>query len=215
MECSKQLKWFELLPIISFIYLQGKCSGCGIAISIQYPLVELGTGILFLGAFIKIGNIPEVLFVSLLLSLLMFILVYDLYHKIIPDLFSYGFAVLALFYSFLFTSFDYWTMLAGPLLFVPFWALWKVSSGRWIGLGDGKLALGIGWSLGIVGGISAVLVAFWIGAVVGVLLLVFSRISQLSANEKPLTMKTEVPFAPFLIIGFWLVFFFDVNVLFI
>lgn len=214
-KCDKQLSWFELIPVLSYLFLRGKCNGCGDKISIQYPLVEVGTGLIFFGIYMKTEHILEVLFVSLLFSLLVFILVYDLYHKIIPDFFSYGFGALALLYNFIFVPLDYLTILAGPILFIPFWLLWAVSSGRWIGLGDGKLALGIGWFLGIVGGISAVLLAFWIGAVVGMLLLVISRISQLSRYKKRLTMKTEVPFAPFLIIGFWLVFFFDVNVLFI
>lgn len=215
MECDKQLKWYELIPVLSFVFLRGKCGGCGKKISFQYPLVEVGTGLIFLGIFLKIENVLEILFISLLFSLLVFIIVYDLYHKIVPDLFSYSFAALALLYNFLFFSYDYVTMISGPVLFVPFWLLWMISKGRWIGLGDGKLALGIGWFLGLSGGISAVLLAFWIGAGVSVLLLVISRISQLSVWKKRLTMKTEVPFAPFLIIGFWLVFFFDVNVLFI
>lgn len=214
-DCDKQLKWYELIPILSFVFLRGKCGKCGKKISIQYPLVEIGTGLVFLGIYLKIENILEVLFISLLFSLLIFIIVYDLYHKVIPDFFSYSFGVLALLYNFIFLPLDYVTIITGPILFLPFWFLWFISKGRWIGLGDGKLALGIGWFLGMTGGISAVLLAFWIGAAVSILLLVISRISQLSAWKKRLTMKTEVPFAPFLIIGFWLVFFFDVNVLFI
>lgn len=214
-DCDKQLVWYELLPIVSFLYLKGKCSECGKKISIQYPVVELGTGLLFFGVYLKTGNLLETFYICLLFSMLVVVLVYDLYHKIIPDFFSYGFGVLALLYSFVFIPVDYLTIIAGPVLFIPFWVLWAVSSGKWIGLGDGKLVLGIGWFLGMVGGISAVLLAFWIGAGIGILLLVISRISQLSRDKKPLTMKTEVPFGPFLIIGFWLVFFFDVNVLFI
>ena len=92
MGCDKQLKWWELIPIVSYVFLRGKCSGCGKKISIQYPLVELLTGLLFLGAYLKLEHILEILFVSLLFSILVFVLVYDLYHKIIPDFFSYSFA---------------------------------------------------------------------------------------------------------------------------
>lgn len=211
-DCQKQLSWYELIPILSFVYLRGKCFSCGKRISIQYPLVELLTGALFLGVFLKTGDIVETLFIIFLFSMLVFMLVYDLYHKIIPDFFSYGFAVLSFVYMILFVPYDYLAILAGPILFLPFFILWIVSSGRWLGLGDGKLAVGIGWFLGLYGGISAILLAFWIGALFGIGLML---ISQLSSSKKAITMKTEVPFAPFLILGLWLVFFFDINVLFI
>ena len=79
-----------------------------------------------------------------------------------------------------------------------------------MGLGDGKLALGIGWFLGIAGGISAVLLSFWIGAVVAVGVMGYQRLFQ---RGKRLTMKSEIPFGPFLILGLVIVFFCDFNLL--
>jgi prepilin signal peptidase PulO-like enzyme (type II secretory pathway) len=146
--------------------------------------------------------------------LLVVILVYDLKHKIIPDGLAYTFAALGFLRIILFVPTEpafvfYMTLLAGPLLFLPFFLLWLVSGGRWIGLGDGKLALGIGWMLGVGYGVSAIVLAFWIGAIVSGALV----IAQLISKRKQLTMKSEIPFAPFLIIGFTIVYFLSIDVL--
>ena len=78
-----------------------------------------------------------------------------------------------------------------------------------MGLGDAKLALGMGWFLGLVSGVSAVIFGFWIGAAVSVLLLIGQK---LNLAGKKLTIKSEIPFAPFLILGLLAVFFFDFDV---
>ena len=92
------------------------------------------------------------------LSLLVVIFVYDLYHKIIPDIFSYSFGVLSLIY--LFFNFKGWDLIAPIALFLPFYLLWRISNGNWIGLGDGKLAFGFGGFLGLVYGFSAIILSF-------------------------------------------------------
>ncbi len=214
--CDKTLTWYELVPVASFLAQGGRCRGCKSRLSWQYPLVELLTGFLFVIAFLHeaVGaHSLGLLLAMIILSLLVVIGVYDLRHKIIPDALAYAFAAFALVYSLarLFSgpsSLDYtntlfqaipWLLAAGPLLFLPFYLLWKVSGGRWIGLGDGKLALGMGWFLGLSGGISAVVLAFWLGALVAVIVLAVQR-SWPQLGQR-LHMKSEIPFAPFLIIG--------------
>ncbi len=85
-----------------------------------------------------------------------------------------------------------------------------------MGLGDGKLALGIGWFLGLAYGVSAIMFGFWIGAVYGLLVLLFQKIAKgntaLSFGLGNLTMKSEIPFGPFLILGLLLVFFFHIDI---
>jgi leader peptidase (prepilin peptidase)/N-methyltransferase len=154
---------------------------------------------------------------AIIFSILIVIFVYDLYHKIIPDALSYSFAVLALIYTIIFSAIGdgfsqnlLLDILAGPLFFFPFWALWFLSKGNWIGLGDGKLAIGIGWFLGLFYGLSAIVLAFWIGAVIGILILL---IDKLNKGKQNITMKYEVPFAPFLIIGILIEFFFKLDVM--
>lgn len=223
--CKKNLRWFELIPIFSFIFQVGKCRNCKSKISLQYIFIESFTGIVFLGIFLKFSHllpisIPQFTAMSVyfmaIFSILIVIFVYDLKHKIIPDDLVYTFATLSLagiFFDPLTFQIAIPTLLpflAGPILFVPFFLLWFFSGGRWIGLGDGKLALGIGWLLGLSLGTSAIVLAFWIGALVGVLLI---TIPILYSRKKQLTMKSEVPFGPFLIIGLMLVFFFNINIL--
>ncbi len=230
LKCGVLIKWFDNIPVLSFILLGGKCGGCKENISWQYPLVEVATGFLFVAGAGKIGlldqgvllSFPVILnsiFLILIMSLLIIIFVYDLYHKIIPDVFSYSFAFLSfvgLIYRFwpnIFTYPNYLDLLAGPILFLPFYLLWKFSQGRLIGLGDGKLALGMGWFLGLAGGVSAVILAFWIGAVVSLSLLAIGKIFESKGWLGKLRMKSEVPFGPFLIVGTLVAYFWEVDLL--
>ncbi len=150
--------------------------------------------------------------------------VYDIRHKIIPDGVVYTFAILSLgkiLITIPFVELFHFPalldLLSGPILFLfPFFFLWFISKGEWMGLGDGKLALGMGWFLGFAYGISAIVLGFWIGAVVGLLILLVQKIgkgnSPLSFGLGHLTMKSEIPFGPFLILGLLLVFFLHIDV---
>ncbi len=220
--CKRTLSVVDLVPVLSYIFLGGKCRTCKSKISIQYALVELLTGLLFAGVFAVDVHLIQVsisvflfdfIYHLIIVSLLVLITVYDLRHKIIPDAFAYAFAVLAIIHLFIgitaggdimILSPSGWTMLAGVILAFPFYLLWLVSDGAWMGLGDAKLALGIGWFLGLSAGASAIIFGFWIGAAVSVLILV--------CLPRRLTMKSEIPFAPFLVIGLLTVFFLGYNI---
>ena len=189
--CAKKLKWYELLPIASFVFLQGKCSACKTKISWQYPLVETITGIIFVLLFQQNQNIFGFSFLVLIFSFLIIIAVYDYHHQIIPNLFVWIFNGLA--FIGLFRIFNWNNLLAGFILFAFFALLWGVSRGRWMGFGDAKLALGIGWLLGITKGIAAITLAFWIGAIAGVLLIYL--------NKSKYGLKSSIAFGPFMILG--------------
>ena len=83
--CSRQLKWFDMFPILSFLTFRGKCRTCKSKISWQYPLVELVTAILFLALFTFEGLSIALFFDLIVFSLLIVMTVYDIRHKIIPD----------------------------------------------------------------------------------------------------------------------------------
>jgi len=208
--CSRKLSWAELFPVISFILQKGKCRGCVSKISFQYPVVEIITGLLFVLTYNLQSTIYNLLFYWFVVSISVVIVVYDLKHKIIPNGFVYAF-ILASFFNLFINSnleigFPGWMELfSGPVLAIPFVLLWFFSRGTWMGLGDGKLVLGIGWILGFIKGVSVLLIAFWIGAIVGIVLLFLKR--------KTITMKSEIPFAPFLIFGFLVVFLFNANII--
>jgi prepilin signal peptidase PulO-like enzyme (type II secretory pathway) len=99
----------------------------------------------------------------------------------------------------------FWALIAGPLAALPFATLWVVSRGKWMGLGDAKLMLGIGWFLGISGAINATILAFWIAAAVSII--------WLFVTYKKFKPKTEVPFGPYLILGMYLVLLFGIQVI--
>lgn len=215
MSCQNKLTWYELIPIFSFLGLGGRCRNCKTKISFQYPLVELITGLIFALLFLKFQDIfffntltfifTYAYYVTVF-SLLVVIAVYDLKHKIIPDILSLVLVFLAFLGLFFFTNYGFSPhiptllgFLAGPIIAAPFAFLWLVSSGKWMGLGDAKLAISLGWLLGLSLGFSGVVFAFWIGSIVGLSLVIFS---------KKHGMKSEIPFAPYLVFGTLLVFLF-------
>ncbi len=226
--CGKKLGPLELIPVLSFIIQKGKCRGCQSKISWQYPVIEGLTGALFVFILIKYFGLSGLVFdtwyllISLIIiSVLVVITVYDIKHKIIPDGLVVTFGVLALIKIALdFFQMDgtpaevkthlIWYLVAGPLLALPLFLIWLISRGRWMGLGDPKLVLGIGWFLGPILGLSAIILAFWTGAVYGLALMALSKFKW---HGLKIDRKTEVPFAPFLILGFLLVYFFGFDVL--
>jgi prepilin signal peptidase PulO-like enzyme (type II secretory pathway) len=212
MTCNRTLRWYELIPVFSFLIQSGRCRRCASKISHQYPSVEFGTGLLFaLTAFhfLPLLYVSQTTFITtlvlymLMFSFLIVIIVYDLRHKIIPDIFVYSYAVVAFILACITPSL--WGFLAGPILALPFALLWLVSGGRAMGLGDAKLILGIGWMLGISQGLSALILAFWIGALVSIAILL--------THKNKINMKSQIPFAPFLILGALLAFFFHLEIL--
>ncbi|KKP87374.1 MAG: Peptidase A24A domain protein [Parcubacteria group bacterium GW2011_GWC1_35_8] len=231
MSCQNKLTWYELIPLFSFLGLGGRCRNCKIKISFQYPLVEFFTGLIFAFLFLKLKDIYSLfdyafiiafIYYAVIFSILVVITVYDLKHKIIPDILSFVFGALAFIGIFFFSAIggsafgghnifyphmpSILEFLSGLLIALPFAFFWLVSSGRWMGLGDAKLALGIGWLLGLSGALSGLVIAFYLGAIIGLFLIIFSKSFGWSYK-----MKSEIPFAPFLVLGTILVFLFELN----
>jgi leader peptidase (prepilin peptidase)/N-methyltransferase len=134
---------------------------------------------------------------------------YDLRHKIIPDELVYSFMGLAALTGFVVhASFGFGQMVwllhgvySGGLLFVLFWALWHFSDGRLMGFGDAKLVFGIGLWLGLKVSLLALLIAFVVGAGVGLVLIGLSRLKKKPRFIRHYSLKSEIPFAPFLVLG--------------
>jgi prepilin signal peptidase PulO-like enzyme (type II secretory pathway) len=129
----------------------------------------------------------------------------------------YAFCALALSYGFMpYALIPYaalwYPIVSGLIAAAPFAFLWLVSGGRWMGFGDAKLSLGIGFMLGVMGSVSALIWAFWSGALVSVVLMIVSK-TRLRHRGAGLTMKSEVPFAPFLILGLLIVLFASIDIL--
>ncbi len=213
--CSKELTWSELIPVMSFLFQRGKCRKCKSKISWQYPVIELLSGVLFVLLFITFP--PTDLFSAFTLltyfiitGLLVVITLYDIKHKIIPDGLVYTFAAIALLRLFVGSDFSFQIpstldLLAGPILALPFALIWYFSKGKWMGLGDAKLILGIGWLLGLVPGISALALSFWIAAPVS-LVWMYVVLRKFKSHY-------EIPFGPYLIVGMYLVLIFGIDVI--
>ncbi|OHB24233.1 MAG: hypothetical protein A2542_02510 [Parcubacteria group bacterium RIFOXYD2_FULL_52_8] len=224
--CNRSLVWYELVPLVSFLVLRGRCRHCKSKLSLQYYLVELLTAVvctLTVARLFELGYLTTAIFSGslvlglhlLVVALLVVIAVYDYRHKIIPDGIVYAFILAAL--GRVILSFSqmpsltpwYVDIVSGALLALFFAALWYFSKGRWMGFGDAKLVLGIGWFLPFTQNVAAVLVAFWLGAVVGLVMIAISKL--LKRHGHVVSMSSEVPFAPFLILGFFLVFLFGID----
>lgn len=224
LSCQTDLRWYELFPLLSYLGLRGRCRTCSALIPSRYFWVELLTGLLFV---LVVLTLPIWFWLpaAILVSLLVVIAVYDIYHMVIPNrLLVYLLLVAVLLIGIEFWLFPIWyqvgeSVLAGILSYGFFAALWKVSGGRWIGYGDAKLAFPLGLMLGVVGSFTMIVLSFWIGTIISLSLILMLRFSKMRGQPhlrflyEPLTMKSEVPFAPFLILGFLAVYFGQADVL--
>lgn len=242
MSCGTQIRTYDLIPVVSFFILRGKCRSCGSALSVQYPLVELALASLFLLAW---HFVPPVLtafslaaFVALLvfLSALLALVVYDIRHTLVPMPFIYVLLAAALaapvFQSISIQSIEPLTdaILGGAVLAGFLYALHLGTRGRGMGMGDVYIAGAAGLLLGLFRGIEALMFAVWIGSLFYLGIMLISKLMKIikssrfslapsadaerganvfaphsSATEGKthgaITLKTELPFVPFLAVG--------------
>lgn len=224
LSCHVRLTWYELVPLVSYVVLRGRCRTCSSYIPPRYFIVELLTGFAFWSA----ATAPYPFFIQLItaffFSIFILIVVYDLAHTIIPDEFVVALIIL----SFLKITYEVymgtplvtfgWTLLAGLTAAGPFIFLWVISQGRWIGLGDAKLAVPLGMMVGLYGVVSLVVLAFWFGAAISLVLMGMQKMLKRGQMDlriigRALTMKSEIPFAPFLILAFLAVYMLHIDAL--
>jgi leader peptidase (prepilin peptidase)/N-methyltransferase len=225
LSCGAPLGWYDLFPLLSYLGLRGRCRQCGCKIPIRYFLVELTTGLLFAGALSITLDIATVLLWWFIFSVMVVITVYDYYHFIIPDSLTVTLLVAAL----ALVSYQEYiaagslqdiavrigAALAGSAFFL---ALWLISKGAWLGFGDVKLAVPLGVLVGTAQVFSFVVLSFWIGAGVSLLILAVAWLLErgkrhLQLPELGLTMKSAVPFAPFMVASSLVIIFTHFNAL--
>ena len=188
-QCRVILKWYDLIPVLSFLLQKCRCRYCNKKISWQYPVVEIATACLFLLIFNLQFSIFNLIYYFIIVSFLIIIFTYDLKHYIIPNRIVYPCIIISLLYL-LFTAYDslFYYFLSAFIASGFFLALVLISKGKWMGLGDVKLAFLMGLILGWPNILLALFLSFLLGAVVGVGLIVF--------NKKD--FKSQIPFGPFL-----------------
>jgi prepilin signal peptidase PulO-like enzyme (type II secretory pathway) len=191
-KCGRVLGVQELIPVLSWLALRGKCCGCRKPISVQYPLIELAAAALFIFALMYEGYaiVPTLTLAIVLWSMLM-IAVIDLRTSLIPDVLTITLTLSALAYHF-FTS-SLWFDLSGMVLGLAFLGVqWLGSRGKWVGSGDVFLAGALGL---LAGSWVMVLVALFVSYIAGAV------IAAVLLATKHLKKTSQVPFGPFLIFG--------------
>lgn len=203
--CARPLTGFDLVPIFSWVFSGGKCRTCKASVPYVYALTEVTLGILFYVAANSYGLTLALLPLLASLFLLAVVVLYDLRHTIVPM--SAALLLILTAFSFaLVTSANThalgMTFLTAGLIGLGFFLMHVLSGGRWMGLGDAPIALALSLLVGTQA-FAGLLFSFWIGAVIGIGILVASRPGH--------RIGIEVPFVPFLAAGYLLAFFTQWN----
>ena len=211
--CNKTLSWYELIPVFSFIIQFGKCRSCGSKLSLQYPLVEIMSGLIFLLPFYFDPPQSFIWIGIFLIFLLIFTIDYRLY--IIPDELNFLLAVSGIglmslhyindtfglfngsflgYYSAIFGLREsVWTnhVFAAIIAFIIFGLIHLLTNGKGMGFGDAKLILAIGLIMGWPDITLVITLSFLIGSLISIFLLTLKKKS----------MKSTLPFGPFIIVA--------------
>lgn len=195
-ECKHVLGTKDLWPILSWLTLRGKCRYCRKPISVQYPLVELATGLIFLVIYLNAVTDVSTYFLNnlqlgawLIYSLfLILIFVYDYKYYLILDKVVWPAAIIALVLN-LFIGYSWWQMLLAGIVGGGFFLLqFLVSQGKWIGGGDIRLGFLMGIMLSWPNILAALMIAYFVGSIVGLGLIAVGR-------KK---LSSQIPFGTFL-----------------
>jgi leader peptidase (prepilin peptidase)/N-methyltransferase len=214
--CGRGVRWYENVPVLGWLLLRGRCAGCAERISVQYPLVELATGLMWAGMFWQHGLSLEALRGALFLTILLGIAVSDARFYIIPDQFSVGGAVLGLAFAFAPGGLMPSQALVGAVVwFFGLWAVGKAGTlyirftnpqrfedmgvDSALGFGDVKMMALVGAFTGVWGGAITV----FLGSVLAVI--VFGLISRLTDRL--------IPFGIFLAAGAAIAFVWGADIL--
>ena len=188
--CGNAVRWYDNVPVLSFVWLRGRCRDCGTGISLRYPLVEALTGGLFLGAFLVYGSQWRTLEIVVFFAALVAVTFIDIDHRIIPDKIVLPGAAAGIVASVLLAPERWWHYVVAGLGAAGFlFALGMLWPGG-MGFGDVKLALLMGVVLGA-GVIVALFVSFLAGGLIGGALLIGGVKKR----------SDKIPFGPYLSLG--------------
>jgi len=194
-KCNTPLKFYHNIPLFSWIFLRGKCAFCNQKISVQYPLVEFFSGIIFVICYFKEDSLYLVILSSFIFLLLLALSIIDLRYKAVPDILSLPALFLVLIHP------DFFLRLENALIFAGGFALLRfivsfIIKREAMGEADIIIAAIIGGMLGVKNG----LIAIYIAAILS--LLAFAAVRK---------KGFELPFIPFLALGLFIVYMFDTQ----
>ena len=210
-KCFREILWQDNIPLFSYLVLGGRCRACKAKISVRYPLIEISTGVGFLGIYILLKNCHESFaqpiciwqenlglltlpYLLIVLSIMLAVFVIDYERKIIPDELSLTGFTLVFLTGILFMSSFYSLVASGFIVSMLLLLVHLVTGGRGMGLGDVKLALFGGIFLGWPYALIWIFIAFLTGAITGIILILAGRAS----------FGKQIPFGPFLVVSFFL-----------
>lgn len=198
--CKKTLKWYELIPVVSFIIQKGRCRSCKKKISWQYILVESAAGLVLVLGWLEISdlNIKDgwqygygllwLLFIAVSIA----VFVYDLKYFLIPDALIYPAVIVTFLWDLILVVYKrelpHYYLASAIVPAAIFLSLIFVSRGRWMGMGDVKLVFLLGLFLGFPKIILALFLAFILGSIVGLGLILFKNYG----------LRSPIPFGTFL-----------------
>jgi prepilin signal peptidase PulO-like enzyme (type II secretory pathway) len=216
LHCNVSLQWYDLLPLVSWISMGGKCRYCKKSIGVFEPIIEVGTAALLVSfylywvqvAMLDVGLLFIVWIIALVLLVILF--AYDAKWFLLPDVIMFPFIGLSLIISFqaILVSENGLQSVASTAGSVAIFSglylvLWLVSRGAWIGFGDVKLGLGLGLLLG---DWKLAFLALFLSNLIGLGAVLPGLLS------KKLSSKAHIPFGPFMILGFLVTLYFGVSI---
>ena len=192
-KCGTKLKPWHNIPILSYLFLGRECAYCKAPISIQYPLVEFSSAVIFVIIFAKVGMNIDALLLSLVFVILLALSIIDLYYKAVPDSLNLSALTLAIFSGSILESFEYALLFAGAFSLLRFYISFIIQKEA-MGEGDIMIAATIGAILGL----KLSLVAIFISALLSLPVSILMR-----------SQTKELPYIPFLSLALLIVYLFD------
>lgn len=217
--CKTKLTWIDLLPVVSYIYLGGKCRTCKKNLSFFYPFIEFLTALTFLFVATRVQiplsgtsadsldfmlslHVDFLKIFSLLGIVSVFIVIFftDLKYQVIPEsveLVFFAFSFLYLFAVGITPKIFFDHALSALLVASPILLLYLITKAKGMGFGDVELAFNVGFLLGIIPGLFALYLAFILGGGIGLFMVIFQKVK----------MRSKIAFGPFIILGTFIIFF--------
>jgi leader peptidase (prepilin peptidase)/N-methyltransferase len=199
-KCREEIKSKENIPLFSYIFLKGKCKNCKAKISMQYPIIEFITSIVWVITTWRVGLHLYTLGFLILFSGFIALSVIDIQTKLLPNKIVYplSFTFVGMITAWAIATSNYEVLrncfIAGLVYFFFLFAIWFSSNGKAMGYGDVRLSFVLGFAMGFYGfmlSYMGMLLSFMIGAVVGILIAVVTNSGR----------KMKIPFGPFLVAG--------------
>ncbi len=201
--CGHRLRWYDMIPVFSYLFLKGKCRYCGAKISPRYPLIEALTGVAFIGVGLRYGWSLQFFEYIVFSSLLITVAFTDIFDGVVPDVVVIPGAIAGLVFSLFRGRAVFLSSLFGMLFLFGFFVMVILLTRGGMGEGDATFGAMIGAFLGFKFSVAMLVIAFVIGAIIGILIIIFSHKSG----------KDTMPFAPYLALASYIMVFYGYKIL--